>query len=58
MSQSGVAEYVAEFRADTGVDRTPENKPVRRGIPWMRIAVDALIVAAMLLASSNFLTVR
>ena len=29
-----------------------------KAIPWIRVIVDALLVAGMLLASSNFLSVR
>jgi hypothetical protein len=29
-----------------------------KSIPWTRVAVDTLLVAAILLASSSFLTVR
>ena len=29
-----------------------------KAIPWVRIIVDTLLVAGMLLASSNFLSVR
>lgn len=29
-----------------------------KAIPWMRILVDSLLIAGILLASSNFLSVR
>jgi hypothetical protein len=44
---------------NVGVD-AKDGKPVfsLKSIPWMRILVDAVLVAAILLISSSFLSVR
>jgi len=33
-------------------------KPMLKTIPWTRVVIDTLLVAALVMASANFLTVR
>jgi hypothetical protein len=42
-----------------GTERKPGRRVLRwKALPWKRIVVDTLLVAAILLASSSLLTVR
>jgi hypothetical protein len=56
MQNGSTAACVAQYHAPDVED----NKTGRRlqSIPWVRIIVDTLLVAGILLASSSFLSVR
>ena len=60
MSNGSTAEYVALYSgARSGIERSGGKMVLRlKMIPWLRVIVDALLVAGILLASSSLLTVR
>jgi len=60
MSNASSAECVATYGArEVGIESKSSKTILRlRAIPWVRIIVDTLLVAGILLLSSNFLTVR
>ena len=60
MSEGSAAEYAGTYpTADAGTERNDGNMTLRwKAIPWTRVVIDTLLVAAILLASSSFLTVR
>lgn len=60
MSNGNAAECVATYDAQN-VDIEEKGRDLvllLKSAPWTRILVDTLLVAAILLASSSFLTVR
>jgi len=60
MSNGSVAECVAPCDAPAvEMEMTSSGMlPRWRAIPWQRVAIDALLVLAIVLASSSLLTVR
>jgi len=60
MSNGSAAQYVALYSAaNSGMERSGRKMVLRlKMIPWLRVVVDALLVAGILLASSSLLTVR
>lgn len=60
MRGGSTAECVVAYDApDVEMERKDRKMTLRlRAIPWARIIVDSLLVAGILLASSNFLSVR
>jgi len=60
MSDGSAAQYVVAYDpTDAGMERKGRKMVLRwEAIPWARIVVDTLLVAGILLASANFLSVR
>jgi hypothetical protein len=60
MSNGNAAECVVAYDApDVEMERRGSKIVLRlKAIPWTRVIVDTLLVAGILLASSNFLSVR
>jgi|HubBroStandDraft_1064217.scaffolds.fasta_scaffold04301_2 hypothetical protein len=59
MSDGSAVECVDVYDApDVEMERKGKTTLRWKEIPWMRVVVDTLLVAAMLLASSSFLSVR
>ena len=60
MHDTSTAGCVAEYDAPDIEVETKSSKIMSlvKAIPWTRIVVDALLVLAILLLSSNFLSVR
>jgi len=60
MSELSTAEYVNGYDArDVQIEDTGRKfMDVLKAIPWTRVAVDVMLIAAILLVSSNFLSVR
>lgn len=58
MSNGSAMECVAAYETPIETEKKESLTLRLKALPWTRIAVDTLLVAAILLASSSFLTVR
>jgi hypothetical protein len=59
MSDASPAECAAYDARDAGVERKDRKMSLRlKTVPWVRVIVDTLLIAGILLASSSFLSLR